>query len=142
MAPKRTPNRTPKKGDWKPRFIQELARRGNVSLAAAKAKIGRQYAYQARGADAAFKAAWDEAVEISTELMEEEARRRAVEGTLRPVFQGGKLVGKVKEYSDTLLIFLLKARKPDKYRDRQSVEHSGSVVQTHVYLPPKNEPPA
>lgn len=114
--------------------------RGNVSLAAQKAKISRRAAYDARDVDLAFAAAWKEAVEIAVELMEAEARRRAVEGTLRPVFQGKKLVGKVREYSDTLLIFLLKANKPDKYRDRHQVEHSGSVVQTHVYLPPKNEP--
>lgn len=142
MAKSRTRDRTPKKGDWKPAFIQDLARRGNVSLAAAAVKIGRRTAYDTRDVDEAFRLAWDEAVDIATALMEEEGRRRAADGTLRPVFQGGKLVGKVREYSDTLLIFFLKARKPDVYRDRQSIEHSGSVVQTHVYLPPKHDPPA
>ena len=121
---KRTGARTAKK-DWKPVFINELARRGNVVAAVARAKVGRQTVYDARSADPAFAAAWDEAIAIADELMEAEARRRAVEGTLRPVFQGGEEVGRVREYSDTLLIFLLKAHKPEKYRDNSRVVVAG-----------------
>ena len=32
-----------------------------------------------------------------------------------------------RDKSDTLLIFLLKARRPEKYKDRVSTEHSGTV---------------
>ncbi len=46
-----------------------------------------------------------------------EARRRAVEGVLKPVYYKGKLVGFIREYSDTLLMFLMKAAMPEKYRD-------------------------
>src|SRR5262245_35751476 len=31
----------------------------------------------------------------------------------------------VKKYSDSLLMFLLKAHRPDKFRERQSIEHTG-----------------
>jgi hypothetical protein len=48
-------------------------------------------------------------------------------------------VGKVREYSDTLTIFLLKAHAPDKYRDNAKVEHSGTIAQTHIYLPAKDD---
>ena len=33
----------------------------------------------------------------------------------------------ITEYSDTLLMFLLKAEKPEKYRDRREIKHSGNV---------------
>ena len=33
----------------------------------------------------------------------------------------------VREYSDSLLMFILKAEKPEKYRDRREVRHSGDV---------------
>ena len=33
----------------------------------------------------------------------------------------------VCEYSDRLLMFLLKAEKPEKYRDRKEIRHSGDV---------------
>ena len=132
---KRTSARTPKK-DWRQTFINELAQTCNVSLAAAKAKVGRRTVYDARDADPAFAAAWDEAIEIAVELMEGEVHRRAFSGTLKPVYQGGLKVGEIREYSDTLAIFLLKAHKPDKYRERSTVEHTGGTVVTHVYMPP------
>ena len=34
----------------------------------------------------------------------------------------GGLVGKTREYSDLLLIFLLKARRPEKFRDNAKLE--------------------
>jgi hypothetical protein len=37
-------------------------------------------------------------------------------------FKGAEC-GRVREYSDTLLIFLLKATKPEKYRERHEHEH-------------------
>lgn len=62
----------------------------------------------------AFRAAEIEA----TETMEQEAYRRAVQGTAKPVFHQGEQCGTVQEYSDVLLIFMLKARNPAKYRER------------------------
>lgn len=132
---KRTWKRTPKK-DWRVRFLEELAVRGSVVAACDAAECSRRNAYDERERNAEFAAKWDEAKRIAVERMEDEARRRAVEGTLKPVFQGGALVGKVREYSDTLLIFLLKAHDP-KYKDRQHVEVSGGTTQTHIYLPQK-----
>lgn len=129
--------RTPKK-DWHPAFLAALADTGSVSRACKVAKVGRTAAYEHREADADFAAAWKDAERISVELMEDEARRRAVEGCRKPVFQGGKRVGEILEYSDTLLIFLLKARRPDVYRERSTVEHSGAVIQTHIFLPAKD----
>ena len=61
-------------------------------------------------------------MEMAADLMDDELMRRACEGVLRPIFQGGKLVGSVRERSDTLLIFGLKGAKPEKYADRQKVE--------------------
>lgn len=83
----------------------------------------RSTAYEARESDEAFAAAWDDAIEAATDALELEARRRAVEGTDRPVFYQGGEVGYVREYSDTLLIFLLKAHRPKKFRERVELEH-------------------
>ena len=83
---------------------------------------GRATVYAWREEDEAFAAAWDVAVEESTDSMEREALRRAVRGTDKPVFQGGELVGTISEHSDTLLIFMLKARRPNVYRDHVKVD--------------------
>jgi hypothetical protein len=54
-------------------------------------------------------------VEDGGAVREAEAWRRAVEGVERPIVSGGKVVTTVREYSDALLIFLLKGRRPAKY---------------------------
>jgi hypothetical protein len=89
---------------------------GNVTVACAQAEVGKTQVYEWRKDDIEFRFAWDDAIESAADLLEAEAFRRGVQGTRRPVYQGGVLVGHVQEYSDTLLIFLLKAARPHKFR--------------------------
>lgn len=119
--------RTIEKGDWKPIFLKALAVSGVVLTACKKAKIGRTTAYKVRDEDTEFAVAWDAALDDAADVMEEEAHRRAVTGVVKPVYQGGKEVGRIREYSDTLLIFRLKAARPEKYRERTDVRHSGKI---------------
>jgi hypothetical protein len=100
---------------------------GTVVLACKVAGVGRTTAYEWRQKDESFALAWADIEEATTEAMEREAYRRAVEGTVKPMVSAGKLVTEVKEYSDTLLIFMLKSRRPERYRDNVKVEHSGNV---------------
>lgn len=69
-----------------------------------------------------------EALDDAVDDMELEAKRRAFKGTLKPVYQGGEKVGEIREYSDTLAIFLLKAHRPEKYRERHEVRHQGGTT--------------
>lgn len=101
-------------------FLAALADVGNVCRACEVSGVGRSTVYEWR-ADPEFEAQFKLAMEEATERLELEARRRAYKGTEKPVYQGGKLVGHVREYSDTLLIFLLKGANPDKYRERTSI---------------------
>lgn len=117
---KRRTVRTPsKKGkDWASSFLAALAATGNVSGSARSAGVGRRTAYDRRAADESFAAAWGEAMETACDALEAEARRRAHDGVRKPVYQGGKKVGEIREYSDTLLIFLLKGRRREVFGDR------------------------
>lgn len=74
------------------------------------------------------------ALETAAEVLEQEAWRRAVTGTLKPVYQGGEQVGTVREYSNTLMIFLLKGANPEKYRERVQQQHSGEVTVRVAYV--------
>ena len=118
-------NRTPKK-DWQTRFLKALADTACVSRACQRAGIARSAAYSHRLKNAEFAHAWAEVLEVSIELLEAEARRRAMGEVLEPVFYQGKKCGTTRRYSDTLLIFLLKAHKPEKYRDNTRVEVTGN----------------
>lgn len=113
-------------------FLKHFAEYGNVTAAAKAAGVERNTVYVWQERDDQFVAAFREAEIMATETLEQEARRRAVEGVekQRRVFDNrGNLIDEYTEYqySDTLLIFLLKARAPEKYRDRIGVEHSGSI---------------
>jgi AcrR family transcriptional regulator len=113
-------------------FLKSLAGLGLVTAACADAGVPRRTVYDWRDLDEAFRAAWDDAIDQATELLEREARRRAYTGVLKPVFQGGRKVGEVREYSDVLLIFTLKALRPEKYRDRSHVTHQGMSLEELV----------
>lgn len=115
-----------RKRDWAPKFLEAFAETGNVKEACATVGVGRSTVYERRIKDETFAVQWDEAEQTSHDTLEREAFRRAAEGTDKPVYQGGKLVGTVREYSDTLLIFLLKARRPEKYRDNHRFELTGA----------------
>lgn len=113
---------------WQAKFITRLAETANVSAACKRAKCSRTEAYRTRDEDELFKAAWEEALEIATEALELEARRRAEKGVLEPIFYQGVKAGTIRRYSDTLMIFLLKAHKPEKYRDNVKNDHSGEII--------------
>lgn len=109
----------------KQRFLNALAESGNIGASAKKARVPRRTVYDWRASDPDFASTWDAAVELGVDALEDEATRRAKDGTLRPVFQGKEHVGDVREFSDTLLIFLLKGRRPGKFKDRIEAEHTG-----------------
>jgi hypothetical protein len=107
-------------------FLQVLRDTGgNVSRACMAIGQNRRRVYEWREKDPVFAQAWDEAVDSGTDELEEEARRRAFSGVDEPVFYQGEQCGEVRKYSDTLLIFLLKGRRPDKYRENVRTELTG-----------------
>src|SRR5687768_6811869 len=103
----------------KQKFLQKLyASAGNVSKAAKAIKIARNTAYEHKKSDNDFSAAWDNVIESVADAMEEELHRRAVKGVQEPVFYKGQMVAKIRKYSDRLLEFALKGKRPEIYRDR------------------------
>lgn len=141
-------NATPKKAPrWAKAFLASLAALGNVQAACEAAKIERSTAYRHREADEGFAEAWNAAMESAADLLEEEARRRAYDGVRRLKFDRGKVItvpltaadGEVMldehgkpmmvpyvehEYSDSLMMFLLKGARPEKYRERTETKHT------------------
>lgn len=136
-------NLTPKKEA----FLAAFRINGNVSQSAAAAEISRTSVYQWLESDEDFKAEFEDAREEAADRLEQEARRRAEEGVRKAKFYQGKPImvpvlgddGELKrdnngelvmtpyvehEYSDTLLIVLLKANRPEKFRENISHDHN------------------
>jgi hypothetical protein len=110
-------------------FLAAFEKTGMVSRACEQIGISRQTAYVERQRNEDFAIEWADVEERTTETMEREAYRRAVEGVTEPVVSAGKHVTDVQSYSDRLLEFMLKARRPEKYRDRVDIKHSGGIEQ-------------
>jgi hypothetical protein len=121
--------RTPKKRE---KFLDALKRTGNVTKACTLAGLGRTAVYEWRDEEEEFRQNWQKALDVAADLLEEEAIRRGKDGVKKPVYQGGKLVGHMQEYSDTLLIFLLKGAKPQKYGDK--IAHTGRLTLEQLIL--------
>ncbi len=106
-------------------FLAAYCTTGNVSEAARLAGINRLSHYDWLHSDERYAAVFEQAVEISGDYLEAVARDRATKGWLEPVYYHGTVVGHVRKYSDTLLIFLLKGVRPEKFRDNATIRHTG-----------------
>ena len=118
---------------WPERFLALFARSGNVSDAARRAKATRGAVYERLKADAEFALAFEDAREAASDLLELEATRRAVRGVRKAVWYKGVKVGEELTYSDGLLIELLRANRPEKFRQRSETVHKGGVTHTHEF---------
>ena len=102
-------------------FLAALGKGYTANGAALLAGISRATAFAKRSENPEFAQQWEEAVECGKDALEDEARRRAVKGVLKPVWYQGQKVGHNREFSDYLLVAMLKARRPE-YRDSTKLE--------------------
>jgi hypothetical protein len=117
-------------------FLTKFSQTGSVTVSADAAHMPRCQHYTWLETDPDYVRAFADAQDRYTEQLETEADRRAVEGTLKPVFWQGHQVGSVREFSDVLLIFRLKGLRPNTYRDnvRQETVMRARVEVGHVNL--------
>jgi hypothetical protein len=106
-----------RKRDSQAEFLIALAESGVVAAALTASGGSRTTVYRWRADDPEFAARWDEALDIAVEVCEGELHRRSVVGVVEPVFYQGAECGSIRRYSDNLLMFRLKALRPEKYRD-------------------------
>lgn len=125
MAQLKAPDKRSRKKKQE-QFLEKLESLGNITAACRKIKVSRRTIYNWLDTDETFKVAYDKSVKIAIDLLEDEAKRRAFTGYLEPVYQGGKKVGTVRKFSDTLLTFLLKSLKKEDY---------GTVIRNEVSAP-------
>jgi len=106
-------------------FLESYAQWANISYGCQVAGVVRQTLYNWQEHDAEFALAFQQAELAATERLEREAFRRATEGTpyKRTSYWHGEPVGTDEkiEYSDQLMMLLLRARKPEIYREKLDV---------------------
>lgn len=112
---------------WVRPFFAKLANSGNVTAACLHARVKYGVVQRLRKLDPEFARRWNSALKRAGDNIDAEIHRRGVLGVSEPVFHNGKIVSKVRKYSDTLLIFFAKGLMPKKYRDNYTVQHKGKV---------------
>jgi hypothetical protein len=128
--PKR--NGRPRRTDWQDSFLKTFALTGIVAHAARAARVDRKTVTTERERDAEFALRFDEAREEAADNLETFAHRYATTGLERKITETRRAVdGTVvvterieSKVSPALLIFLLKAMRPHKYRENTRVEQT------------------
>lgn len=116
-------------------FLAAYSVLGRVQPACAAARLNYWAPYNWIKRDPEFRQALKLAKRMSNEALEDEARRRAMDGVMVYVFYKGKPVldpetlkpYREYQYSDRLMELLLKANKPKKYRERIDTTHRHSI---------------
>lgn len=105
-------------------FLAAFAELGRVNKAAERAGVDRWTHYEWMKTDSDYVEQFQRAELLAFQQAEDELYRRGVEGydTLKTI--AGAAVT-IREYSDRCLEIYLRGAKPEKYRDRQSIEHTG-----------------
>lgn len=139
-------------------FLAAFAATGQIGPAAAAAGIDRSTHHRWRREDSAYDELFKQAAEEAASAFEDLAIQRATEGLDEPVFYQGEPVYKrcpvtnaleldeqglpvplmIRRRSDTLLLSVLKAWQPKKYRENHHVEgsitHSGAAALSDAEL--------
>lgn len=118
--------RRPRSDGWTPEvqrsFIEALADTGLVSKACEAVDMSVQSAYRLRRAPGAegFARAWEAATAAAATRLIDVAFTRAIQGVDVPVFdRDGCRIGAKWQFNDRLLMFLLRAYRPDQFRHAQ-----------------------
>jgi hypothetical protein len=117
----------PKVIDWTRPFLLALGKMGIVRYACLAANVSPDSVYKRKAADPVFAAKYKEAQEWATDVAVQEAWRRAVEGVEKIVPLGRGEHTTEKNYSDGLLLALLRARRPQEFGNKVEVTDGGAA---------------
>lgn len=103
--------------DLQREFVAHLAATGIVTSAARH--IGRSmealYKLKQKPGAGGFARAWDRAVQMGVERLEDTALARAIEGSERKLIRNGEVVGVERFHNEALVMFFLRTRLAERY---------------------------
>ncbi len=114
-------------------FIEALADLGSVRAAAHAVNMTPEGAYLLRRHPEAdsFRKAWEAALALGVQRLEDVAMERALHGVDVPVYHFGAVVGTRRVYNDRLLMFLLRNRAPKRFA-ADSLQNLGAARKSEL----------
>ena len=109
---------------WGERFLAELEKHGMLNTAARAVGTTPKQVERYTENNDEFAEHVSQSLEIAADVLEAEARRRAVNGIEKGVYYKGDLVATETQYSDTLLIKLLEAKRRQQFGNKIDITHS------------------
>lgn len=99
------------------RFIEVLAQTSSVSDACRAVGMSDSSAYQLRRRTGGvyFRKAWDAAIDLAADRLEQAAWDRTINGVPRPVFYKGEQVGEWRYFDERLTQFMLRHRRRSRF---------------------------
>lgn len=131
------PQRKARHDGWTPvrqrRFIEALADCGSVKSAskAVNMTFAGAYALRRRAGAEEFRAAWDAALALGVQQLEDVAMERALHGVEEDVWHNGKVVGARRVYNDKLLMFVLRNRAGSRFA-ADSIANAGAATRSYL----------
>jgi hypothetical protein len=130
------------------RFLAAYRETATITGAAREAGVDHKSHYRWRRECPAYAAAFDRTQHEAADMLEDEARRRAVEGvrTIRYGRDGKPIIDPATgepyvevRYSDRLLMALLRANAPEKFGGRvATIQHAAPAQLVTLYQLPEN----
>lgn len=129
--------------EWETAYLEALTNEYGIHTRACRAAGVHPDAVERRTRDSPrFAQLRRSADEMVASMWDYEAARRALEPFERPVFQGGKLVGVIREYDNKFLQWYLERKYPEKYHIPTRIEFGqGSADAINFRLSLGDSPP-
>lgn len=124
------------------KFLDHYAIHGRITKAAKYAGVHVSVIYQQKKIHPTLTEDMELALEKYRDILENEARRRGVEGTVKDIYYQGEVVGEERQYSDRLLEMLLKKERPHEFRERKEITGAGGgPLEINIVQFDDNPPP-
>ena len=106
-----SPTRAIRHDGWLPetrvKFLEALARTGNIQASAYFVQMTRQSAYDLRRRDRDFARGWLAALVLARDIAQDTLQERAIEGVEEEIFYHGEVVATRRRFDSRLLLALL-----------------------------------
>jgi len=126
--------------DRRPRaFLAGFVAGMGIGNAARLSGVDRSCHYDWMKKDIRYRERFQRARMILADDAEQEVYRRAFRGVDTPIVHRGKITGWYKSYSDALAMFMLKALRPNVYRDNAEIPVGPAEINIRVVTPEERQ---